>query len=82
MVQGLRLHPSTAGGMGNIRGWGTKILHAMWHSQNVKKKRERETERKLQKQHSDKEAANDLMVKETKQEAKNKCDMVTKHNSV
>lgn len=41
VVQWLRLHPSTAVGMGNIRGWGTKILHAMWLSQNVKKKKER-----------------------------------------
>jgi len=27
-VHWLRLHTSTAGGMGSIPGWGTKILHA------------------------------------------------------
>ena len=46
VVQWLRLHPSTAGGMDNIHGWGTKILHAMWDIQNVKKReRERDRER-------------------------------------
>ena len=46
VVQWLRLHPSTAGGMDNIHGWGTKVLHAMWDSQNVKKReRERDRER-------------------------------------
>ena len=32
-VQWLRLCTSTAGGMGSNPGQGTKILHAMWHSQ-------------------------------------------------
>ena len=36
-VQWLRFHASTAGGMGLIPGWGTKILHAAWHSQKIKK---------------------------------------------
>ena len=30
-VQWLGLHASTAGGVGSIPGWGTKILHAVWH---------------------------------------------------
>ena len=29
----LRLWVSTAGGLGLIPAWGTKILHALWHSQ-------------------------------------------------
>ena len=29
VVQWLRLHASTTGGMGLIPGWGTKIPHAM-----------------------------------------------------
>ena len=29
-VQWLRLHAPTAGGVGSIPGWGTKILHALW----------------------------------------------------
>ena len=36
-VQWLRLHASTAGGMGSIPGWGTKIPHATWYG--AKKKR-------------------------------------------
>ena len=36
-VQWLRLHTSTAGGMGSISGWETKILHNMQHSQKKKK---------------------------------------------
>ena len=32
-VQWLRLHASTAGGMGSIPGRGTKILYATWRSQ-------------------------------------------------
>ena len=31
-VQQLRLHVSTAAGVGLIPGWGTKILQAMWCS--------------------------------------------------
>ena len=32
---------STAGGMGLIHGWGTKILHPICHVAWLKKKRER-----------------------------------------
>ena len=38
MVQWLRLRPSTAGGMGLISDWGTKILHALWYIKKKKKK--------------------------------------------
>ena len=44
-VQWLRLHPSTAGGMGLIPGLGTKIPHATRPGKK-KKERERETWRK------------------------------------
>ena len=37
VVQWLRLHASNAGGAGLIPGWGTKILHAVWHSQKQKR---------------------------------------------
>ena len=30
----LRLHAFTSGDMGSIPGWGTKISHAVWLSQN------------------------------------------------
>ena len=33
MVQWIRLHSSTAGGVGSISSGGTKILHAMWCNQ-------------------------------------------------
>ena len=36
MVKWLRLHASTAGSMGLIPGWGTKILNAMGHGQKTK----------------------------------------------
>ena len=36
MVQWLRLHASTAGGRGSIPGRGTKIPHAVRHSQKIK----------------------------------------------
>ena len=36
-VHWLRLYASTAEGMGSIPGWGTKIAHAVWPSQKVKK---------------------------------------------
>ena len=36
VVQWLRLHASTAGGMGLIPGWETKIPRAVWHSQNIR----------------------------------------------
>ena len=29
----------SAGGVGSICGWGTKIEHAMWCGQNLKKKK-------------------------------------------
>ena len=38
VVQWLDLCASTAWGMGSIPSWGTKILQAMWHSQEKKKK--------------------------------------------
>ena len=34
-VQCLRLCASTAGGIGSIPGWGTKIPHAAWHGQKI-----------------------------------------------
>ena len=37
VVQWLRTHTSTAGGMSAIPGWGTKIPHALWCSQKKKK---------------------------------------------
>ena len=37
-AQWLRLHASTAGGVGSIPGWGTKIPHVMQHGQNKTKK--------------------------------------------
>ena len=36
VVQWLRLLTSTSEGMGLIPGWGTKILHALWHSKKKK----------------------------------------------
>ena len=33
VIQWLGLHASTAGGIGSVPGWGTKIPHALWHSQ-------------------------------------------------
>ena len=36
-VQWLRLCASTAGGTGSIPGRGTKIPHATWHGQKIKK---------------------------------------------
>ena len=35
-----RLWASTAGGMGLIPGWGTKIPHATWHGQKTKTKKQ------------------------------------------
>ena len=35
MAQWLRFHPSNAGGLGLIPGWGTKILHALQHGQMI-----------------------------------------------
>ena len=32
---------STAGGMGSVPGWGTRILHAMWWNQKEKKTKQR-----------------------------------------
>ena len=37
VVQWLRLRAPTAGGMGSIPGWGTKILHAACCGQKKKK---------------------------------------------
>ena len=38
VVQWLGLWVSTAGGVGLIPGWGTKILHVAWHDQKLKNK--------------------------------------------
>ena len=46
MVQWLRVHASTAGGMGSIPGQGTKILHAAQCEKKRKKERERKKERR------------------------------------
>ena len=35
VVQWLRCHTSTAGGMGLIPGWGTKIPHDTWCGQKM-----------------------------------------------
>ena len=66
-VQWLRLRASTAGGMGSISGWGTKIPHATWcpHPPPPKAKA------------SDK--GKDEHVKKKK---KKKCDECTQWNSV
>ena len=40
-VQRLRLCASTAGGMGSIPGWGTKIPHAAQHCQKIKRKKKK-----------------------------------------
>ena len=37
-VQQLRLCTSSAGGVGSIPGWGTKIWHATWCGQSLKTK--------------------------------------------
>ena len=39
VVQRLRLCTFTLGGLGSTLGWGTKIPHAVWHGQKVKKKK-------------------------------------------
>ena len=39
VVQWLRFHVATEGHTGLIPGRGTKILHAMWHSQKRKLKK-------------------------------------------
>ena len=46
VVQWLRLHASAAGAMSSIPRWGTKVPHAMWCGQEIKK-REREREQLL-----------------------------------
>ena len=40
-VQRLRLCAYTAEGEGSIPGQGTKILHAVWCGQNIKKKKKK-----------------------------------------
>ena len=37
VVQWLRLHASTAGGMGSIPSWGSQIPHATWRGKKKKK---------------------------------------------
>ena len=44
MVQWLGLLASTAGGMGSIPGQGTKILHAVWCSQNKTKQNQKQNQ--------------------------------------
>ena len=39
MAQWLRIWASTAGDLGSIPSWGTKILHAMQYSPKKKKKK-------------------------------------------
>ena len=39
--QWLRLHTSNAGGTSSIPGWGTKIPHAMRHSQKTERKKKK-----------------------------------------
>ena len=41
VVQWLRFHSSTAGSLGSIPGWGTKIPHAVWCSQKANKPEEK-----------------------------------------
>ena len=43
VVQWLGLHTSTAGGVGSIPGQGTKVQHAAWRGQNVKKQTNKQT---------------------------------------
>ena len=38
VVQWLRLCASYAGGLGSVPGQGTKISHAVWYCQKIKKK--------------------------------------------
>ena len=42
MVQWLRLHASNAGGASSIPGRGTKIPHATWRSQKIRKKKKKD----------------------------------------
>ena len=46
MVQWLRLHVSTAVGIGSIPGWGTKIPHAIWPKKRKEKRVEAQGEEK------------------------------------
>ena len=46
-AQRLRLHSSNAGSTGSIPGWGTKVLHAAEHIQNVKKKKKKLSQKNL-----------------------------------
>ena len=41
MVQWLRIHSSSAGGVGSILDWGTKIPYAIKHGQKIKKKKKK-----------------------------------------
>ena len=47
MVQEFRLCDSTAGDVGSIPGWGTKIPYARWCSQKKKKKKRKGKSRVL-----------------------------------
>ena len=49
VIQWLRLFTSTAGGAGSIPGQGTKILHAVQHGQEIKRKKKKKKERKEKK---------------------------------
>ena len=46
VIQWLRLCPSTARGTGSILGQGTKIPHATWCGQKIKKKKRKKLKRK------------------------------------
>ena len=37
VIQRLKFCTFIAGSMGSIPGWGTKILHALWHGQKKRK---------------------------------------------
>ena len=42
-VQWLRLHPSNAGNVGLVPGWGVMIPHATWYSQKWSKQKQDRT---------------------------------------
>lgn len=44
LVQWLEFQTSTAGGMGSVPGWGSKILLSLWCRQKNKKKNREQTE--------------------------------------
>ena len=48
MVQWSRVQASTAGGVGLIRGWGTKIPHAVWRGPKKKKRKKKRKKKEKQ----------------------------------